>query len=74
MYYIALWIIFQQILDLQDLDLVCDPFGMLTLVMPHLEKMPGVLTGLSNLIHTGDTGHREMNELLEVGLLSQKIW
>ena len=73
MYYIAFLIIVQQILYVQDLDLVCDPFGMLTLVMPHLEKMPGVLTGLSNLIHTGDTGHREMNELLEVGLLSQKM-
>ena len=73
MYYKCFKLLFKKILDVQDLDLVCDPFGMLTLVMPHLEKMPGVLTGLSNLIHTGDTGHREMNELLEVCLLSQKM-
>ena len=50
----------------QDLDEVRDPFGMLILVMPHLKKMPGVLSGLSNLICTGDTGNRDMKELLEV--------
>ena len=46
--------------------MVRDPFGKLTLVLPHFATMPGVLTGLSNLIYTGDTGHRDMKELLEV--------
>ena len=43
-----------------------DPFGILTLVLPHLNKLPGVLTGLSSLIYTGNSGCRDMKELLEV--------